>query len=101
METHNKSLQMSSCLWPMESYDFTVFDFKSITWNNSRAMVNESDGINSKIYSTLGGKTHLFTTITHKKWDKTWQKKNIAIIGVTYSQSPVDTQVQRDQDKVV
>lgn len=23
---------MSSCLWPIESYDFTVFDFKSITW---------------------------------------------------------------------
>lgn len=23
------------CLWPIESYDFTVFDLKSITWNES------------------------------------------------------------------
>lgn len=40
-KTNSKRLQMSSCLWPMESYDFTVFDFKSITWNNSKAMVNK------------------------------------------------------------
>lgn len=41
MKTNSKRLQMSSCLWPMESYDFTVFDFKSITWNNGKAMVNK------------------------------------------------------------
>lgn len=41
MKTNSKRLQMSSCLWPMESYDFTVFDFKSITWNNSKAIVKK------------------------------------------------------------
>lgn len=35
MRTHSKRLQMSSCLWPIESYDFTVFDLKSITYNES------------------------------------------------------------------
>lgn len=44
---------MSSCLWPVESYDFTVFDFKSITWKNRKAMVNEGDVINRTICCTL------------------------------------------------
>lgn len=51
---------MSSCLWPMESYDSTVFDFKLITWNNSKAMLNESDVINREISSTLKNKTIIY-----------------------------------------
>lgn len=73
---------MSSCLWPMESYDITVFNFKLITWN-SKAMLNESDVINRKICSTLkkqtiiyndhpqkrAGKQHLVKKYSHHKCD--------------------------------
>lgn len=77
---------MSSCLWPMESYDFTVLDFKSITWNKSEAMVNKQ----TKIYSD------------HLQKEQARHGKSITVIlGVTHSQCPVDTQVQRDQHKVV
>lgn len=60
METNSKRLQMSSCLWPMESYDFTVLDLKSITWNKSKAIVNKQNNIYSD---------HL----QKKETGKTWQ----------------------------
>lgn len=79
----------------MESYDFTVFDFKSITWNNSKAMVNKQTTL---LHFAL--KKQLFTVITHKK-RANHGKNIIVLIGVTHSQCPVDTQVQRDENKVV
>lgn len=64
MKTNSKRLQMSSCLWPMESYDFTVFDFKSITWNNGKAMVNKQTNMQ---HFARKKKSNYFTVITHKK----------------------------------
>lgn len=47
----------------MESYDFTVFDFKSITWNNGKAMVNKQ----TNMQHFAQKKSNYFTVITHKK----------------------------------
>lgn len=58
---------MSSCLWPMESYDITVFNFKSITWNNSKATLNESDVINIKICRTLKKQTIIYNDHLQKQ----------------------------------
>lgn len=68
MKTNSKRPQMSSCLWPMESYDFTVFDFKSITWNNSKAMVNGTDQ-HAALWTT---KTITYNEHPQKK-AKTWK----------------------------
>lgn len=51
----------------MESYDITVFNFKSITWNNSKATLNESDVINIKICRILKKQTIIYNDHLQKQ----------------------------------